>query len=131
MILSGHRHPESEPAIYRRFRRIKGRHGISLVYRIFLRKHVDRFRRKKRQYDRPPAQDPDPASAAMARERNDAVRGAITGMSSKLQMILVLRYIEERSYSEISSMYHVPIGTLRSRMCEALRRLRTLLEKKL
>ena len=98
------------------------------VYTIFLRKNVDHYRKKKRQLPFRRGESADPVDLAVDHERHNALRRAITSLPGMYQMVLIHRYVEDRSYHEIADLHGVPVGTLRSRMCEALKRLRSLVE---
>ena len=71
----------------------------------------------------------DPVNQVLEKERHDAVRQSISKMPEQLQMLIVMRFIEERPYSEIAKMWDVPIGTLRRWVFEALNRIRASLEE--
>lgn len=64
------------------------------------------------------------------RERGLKVQRAILKMSPKLRDVLILRYVEELSYEEISQTLDLSMGTVASRLNRALvdleRRLRSL-----
>lgn len=53
-----------------------------------------------------------------------AIRESIDGLSAQDREILELRLRENLSYAEIADTLHVPIGTVRSRLHAAVRRLR-------
>jgi RNA polymerase sigma-70 factor (ECF subfamily) len=65
---------------------------------------------------REPATDEDP--------RLDAVRSAISGLPDILREAIELRLREGLSYEEIADVLGIPVGTVRSRLHHALRRLR-------
>jgi RNA polymerase sigma-70 factor (ECF subfamily) len=68
-------------------------------------------------------------SAAEASEdrRLPAMREAIAQLPPELRETLELRVTDELSYEEIAGVLGVPIGTVRSRLHNAVRRLRTTL----
>ena len=45
-------------------------------------------------------------------DRREAVRRAIASLDRKYREILVLRYLDDRSYEEISDILKVPVGTV-------------------
>ena len=57
-------------------------------------------------------------------ERDDSLRHALFRLSPKLRAAVVLRYYWDLSYSEIADVLQIPIGTVRSRLNLAHRRLR-------
>jgi RNA polymerase sigma-70 factor, ECF subfamily len=76
-----------------------------------------------------PAGEIAPETAAEAGEdrRLPAMREAIAQLAPELRETLELRLTDELSYEEIASVLGVPIGTVRSRLHNAVRRLRTAL----
>jgi RNA polymerase sigma-70 factor (ECF subfamily) len=68
------------------------------------------------------------ASAEPSEDRRlPAMREAIAQLPPELRETLELRLTDELSYEEIASVLAVPIGTVRSRLHNAVRRLRTAL----
>lgn len=59
--------------------------------------------------------------------RLPAMRAAIGQLSAELQETLELRLTDELSYEEIARVLDIPIGTVRSRLHHAVRRLRAAL----
>lgn len=55
---------------------------------------------------------------------NEAVRHGLRQLSDKLRIVLILRYYHDLSYSEIQEILNVPIGTVKSRIHQALNELR-------
>lgn len=55
------------------------------------------------------------------------MREAIAQLAPELRETLELRLTDELSYEEIASVLGVPVGTVRSRLHNAVRRLRTVL----
>lgn len=56
----------------------------------------------------------------------EALRRAIERLPEAQREVLALRLGDELSYAEIAAILAVPIGTVRSRIHHAVRRLRTL-----
>lgn len=54
----------------------------------------------------------------------------VTRLSNKLQLVVLLRYGEDLSHEEIAARLGLPVGTVKSRLFAALKRLRQLLEKR-
>ncbi len=69
--------------------------------------------------------DGDPEARAMQRELQGVVRGAIDRLPLKLRAVIVLRDMHGMSYEEIAGVVGCPIGTVRSRLYYATRRLAT------
>lgn len=57
-----------------------------------------------------------------------AVRGAIDKLDPKYRDVLVLRYLEDRSYEEISDILQKPPGTVATLLSRAKKKLRNLVE---
>ena len=56
--------------------------------------------------------------------RLDSVRQAVSGLPDTLREAIELRLREELSYEEIAAVLEIPVGTVRSRLHHAVRRLR-------
>lgn len=54
----------------------------------------------------------------------ESIRQAIRALSDKLRAVVVLRYYSELSYSEISDILNIPLGTVKSRLDLAMKSLR-------
>jgi RNA polymerase sigma factor (sigma-70 family) len=65
----------------------------------------------------------DPEAALLRDERAELVRNALTDLLPEHREVLILREMEELSYSEIASMTGVPLGTVTSRLSRARNRL--------
>ena len=65
----------------------------------------------------------------MARERQRRIRAAIDALPEKLQLVFVLGQLQGHKYREIAEMLHIPVGTVKYRMFEAVRRLREELQE--
>jgi RNA polymerase sigma-70 factor (ECF subfamily) len=57
-------------------------------------------------------------------DNEDAVAGAVRGLSEKLRAVVVLRYYWDMSYGEIAETLAIPLGTVKSRLNAALHDLR-------
>jgi RNA polymerase sigma-70 factor (ECF subfamily) len=64
-----------------------------------------------------------PEAVALRNERADAVRAAIMRLPVQTRMALVLREYEGLSYQEIADGLGIPLGTVKSRLNDARRRL--------
>ena len=70
---------------------------------------------------------PEIAAESSEDRRLPAMRDAIAQLPPELRETLELRLTDELSYEEIASVLGIPIGTVRSRLHHAVRRLRTVL----
>lgn len=57
-------------------------------------------------------------------ETADQVLKAMNHLSPKLRAVVALRYYRDLSYAEIATILSIPIGTVKSRLCQALGLLR-------
>jgi RNA polymerase sigma factor (sigma-70 family) len=69
--------------------------------------------------------DPDPEAAIMKREDYRQLNDLLAAMPAEFREVLVLREMEELSYSEIAQITGAPMGTVMSRLARA----RALLKK--
>jgi RNA polymerase sigma-70 factor, ECF subfamily len=67
----------------------------------------------------------DPQEILMARELARAMETAIDGLPEELREIVILREMEDMSYEQIAGIVGCPLGTVKSRLNAARRRLRT------
>jgi RNA polymerase sigma factor (sigma-70 family) len=65
----------------------------------------------------------EPEAVLLREERAELVRNALAGLLPEHREILILREMEELSYSEIASTMGVPLGTVMSRLSRARNRL--------
>lgn len=66
----------------------------------------------------------DPEAALLREERAEFVRNALMNLPPEHREILILREMEELSYSEIANAMGVPLGTVMSRLSRARDRLK-------
>lgn len=59
-------------------------------------------------------------------EKMDAecVRAALEGMDEQYRDVLILKYLEEKSYDEISDILKIPAGTVATRISRGKKKLR-------
>jgi RNA polymerase sigma-70 factor (ECF subfamily) len=79
------------------------------------------------QPEAPPPQAPD--ALLLAREQRREVEQALTGLSTKLREVLVLRYANDCSLEEVAQILELPVGTVKSRLFAGLAKLRQKLEE--
>jgi RNA polymerase sigma-70 factor (ECF subfamily) len=73
------------------------------------------------------APDPEPENAALARASREELGAAIARLSPVHREVLALAFGQELSGQEMAAVLGVPIGTVRSRLRDAKRALRTIL----
>ena len=106
----------------------------SWLYRIAVNRSLDEARRVKRrrgqvstealQESLSSGRDSDlPESAVMGREESEAVMEALEKLSPKLRTVVTLRYFEGLSYEQVAEIISRPVGTVKSRLRRAHRRL--------
>lgn len=74
------------------------------------------------------APGPSPESVALRHEVQAAVREQVRRLPSDYRAVVVLRDIHGLSYSEITEILRVPVGTVKSRLCRGRRMLRLAIE---
>jgi RNA polymerase sigma-70 factor (ECF subfamily) len=98
------------------------------LMRITTNMAIDAVRRRRPQVDIEdlPLEAPEqgPESAAVSSERAGAVRAALMRLPVQSRTILVLREYQSLSYQEIADVLDVPLGTVKSRLSDARRRLK-------
>lgn len=70
------------------------------------------------------ASDKEPEPAVLSSEQAVAVRSALLRLPVQSRTILVLREYENLSYQEMSDVLDIPLGTVKSRLSDARRRLK-------
>jgi len=74
-----------------------------------------------------PADEPGPAAVAESREEVAVIRQAIQRLPDEQRMVFTLRHFEGLAYEEIAEVLQIPLGTVKWRLHEAVRRLETTL----
>ena len=67
---------------------------------------------------------PDPAELVVNAEEGQRVRDALAHLSEAQRIALQLAYYEGRSYREVAEYLQVPLGTVKTRIRDALKRMR-------
>jgi RNA polymerase sigma-70 factor (ECF subfamily) len=97
------------------------------ICRIASNLTIDALRRQKPSVDILEASlaslDDQPERRALETERAAAVRAAILALPEHVRSVLVLREYEGLSYVEIAEALDIPLGTVKSRLNDARRRL--------
>jgi len=117
--------------LFRKIHRFKARaHFASWVYRISVNVSLDHLRRRRRA-PKPGASpalldgpaDPTVLSAPelryAQRDLEGHVRTALTRLSDRLRIVIVLRYLEGLSYADIAEILDCSLGTVKSRLNRA------------
>ncbi len=116
------------------------------LYRIATNLAIDALRRRKRRgheesLDQPlehengeqhrdlPDPDRPPDEQVIAGELQQIVWAAIGKMSPKLRAVLIMYDFEQLTYEEIAQALRVPLGTVKSRLFNARKQLKSLLEQ--
>jgi len=113
----------------------------SWLYRIVVNRSLDEARRQKRRRrhispdavtDDVPSKrsDDSPDSAVLGREADGELAKAVSALSPKLKAVVTLRYFEGLSYEQIAEIINRPVGTVKSRLRRAHRKLGETLEAK-
>ncbi len=116
------------------------------LYAIAIHRAVDTLRRSGRtptlRLDPPPAESEagslvdlltspgaGPLEQLQKEERHGWVRGLVAELAEPLRQVLVLSYYQGLTYVEIGGQLGIPLGTVKSRLHNAIARLRTLAER--
>ncbi|MCF2532355.1 SigE family RNA polymerase sigma factor [Yinghuangia soli] len=111
---------------YLNWDRVHDQDPAAYVRRALVNGHTDWWRRKP-SHERPAAVLPDRASDVDLAEdhaRRDAVLRALRVLTRRERAVIVLRYYEDLSETEISDALRIAPGTVKSTASRALRKLR-------
>ena len=104
-------------------------------FRRIVFKHADRILRRSRfafvelgSAEAQPHAGVSPEACAAARENIARVRAALLGLPEHERVVIVLFYFAHRSHAEICKRLLLPLSTVKKRLHDARRRLRTPLE---
>jgi RNA polymerase sigma-70 factor (ECF subfamily) len=106
----------------------------SWLYRIVVNRSLDEARRVKRRKSHISTEalgdniasanaTEQPERAALGREAEAELGAALVKLSPKLKAVITLRYFEGLSYEEVAEIIERPVGTVKSRLRRAHRRL--------
>ncbi|HXG01888.1 MAG TPA: RNA polymerase sigma factor [Candidatus Binatia bacterium] len=70
------------------------------------------------------APEPDPSESAQSRETAHAILQAVEQLPDELRLTFTLRHYQGLSYADIAEALRLPLGTVKWRIHEAVRRLR-------
>jgi RNA polymerase sigma-70 factor (ECF subfamily) len=104
------------------------------IFTIARNLRIDRLRRERANqftdlddYDAP-SDDPGQDEALRRLQEDGAVARALAQIPSEQRELLLLSYVEDLPQSEIAARLQIPLGTVKSRMRLAYRRLKKMLE---
>jgi RNA polymerase sigma-70 factor (ECF subfamily) len=103
--------------------------AITWIYRIAYHLSIDALRRTQRQLDFEeitealPDGGREPLEWAVLRSQRALLQEALAQLSAPHRAVVLLAVIEERCQQEIAEMTGVPVGTVKSRLHYALRKL--------
>jgi RNA polymerase sigma-70 factor (ECF subfamily) len=124
---------------YRALRRFRGGSFKSWLMRIVTNTCYDELRQRKRRpttsldtlrpVDAAPlaSQSENPESHALRSELNRAIQDCINRLPADQRIVAVLADVEEYSYQEIAQIAGIALGTVKSRLSRARKRLRACL----
>lgn len=104
--------------------------------RIAVNHAIDRYRRGRRRLasetplddedhgERIAAEEPSPERRAMDREAGERISAALRGLPDRQRAVFVLRLYQEMSLEEIAEALDMSLGTVKSSLHRALRRMR-------
>jgi len=85
------------------------------LFRILGRIHVDNLRRRREFADA----DPDPPPGYDNTETDLFVQEVLGRLSQPHRAVLILHEVVGLSYEELAKLFHIPLGTVRSRLAHA------------
>jgi RNA polymerase sigma-70 factor, ECF subfamily len=119
--------------VYRSIGRFRGNSALGTwIYRIAMN-HCLEYRRKKRldvvPYDEEiqlqcTNWESDPVAVAQKQELSEQVEAAINSLSPMHREVVVLHELQGLTYQEVAATLNVPVGTVKSRLSNAFKRLR-------
>jgi RNA polymerase sigma-70 factor (ECF subfamily) len=104
------------------------------VFTIARNLRIDRLRREVPWQELPEgrlaeaAEEPLPDEAVAEKERQQRVQAALAALPAEQKEVVALAYLEGLSHSEIAERLGMPLGTIKSRMRTAYRKIRQTLE---
>jgi RNA polymerase sigma-70 factor (ECF subfamily) len=120
-------------AIYRSIGKFRGSSSLGTwIYRVAMN-HCLEFRRKRRLEVVPYDEElsvvssnwrHDPEVAAQKQQLSQQVEAAINSLSPLHRDVIVLHELQGLTYQEVAATLNVPVGTVKSRLSNAFRRLR-------
>ena len=93
----------------------------TIVYRLALKERIRLNRTNPPGTAEPASADPSPLEDAIASERQREVARALLALPLHHREVLVLRFHGDLSYEEIADITGVPLGTVKSRIFQAVK----------
>jgi RNA polymerase sigma-70 factor, ECF subfamily len=104
--------------------------AVTWIYRIAYNLSIDSIRRNRHMADfeevteELPGTDGEPFSLALMQSQRAMLVDALGLLSAPHRAVVMLSVVEERSHQEIADMLDIPVGTVKSRLHYALRKLK-------
>lgn len=73
----------------------------------------------------------DPQQQAIQREQREIVRDCVNRLPEKSRMVILLYYTEGFTEKEIAEIMEIPVGTVKSRLYHARKKLQSMLKKRI
>ncbi|MFH2056345.1 MAG: RNA polymerase sigma factor [bacterium] len=102
----------------------------TIAYRLAVKESQRTQRNVALTDDQAGAERPDPLERMLRAERDRQVAEVIRELSAEQRQVLVLRLYGEHSYEEIAQTLQVPLGTVKSRMFNAVKSCREALRRR-
>jgi RNA polymerase sigma-70 factor (ECF subfamily) len=119
--------------VWRNAARFEGRSSIkSWMFTIARNKSIDRNRKGRRLHytdSIPESEDEgvDPAEAMEASQDQDLIRSCVKKLSDSHRSVIHLVFFQNLSYQEVSDIEGIPVGTVKTRVLHAKKKLAHLL----
>jgi RNA polymerase sigma-70 factor (ECF subfamily) len=122
-------------AAWRAAERFEGRSSVKTwLFGIGRRQAYNSLRRRNlalmddTALDQTPSDEPEPEMATLQNADRQALTAAIEQLRPVHREVLLLAFVHDLSYAEMAELLDVPLGTIRSRLSNARRLLRAILE---
>ncbi len=118
--------------VHRSLHRYEPRGNLPAYFHRILVNQFRMARRQLRRQEREPAEpvlaaEPQlPSDVVLANERRRELHAALSKLSEKLRLVVVLRFGADLSYDEIAQALDLPLGTVKRRLFDGLDALRKL-----
>ena len=96
------------------------------LYRVATNQCYKLFRRNKTIELKEDFPDNCKSDALLDKQRELKIRTMLTKLSNNHRAVVVMRFFNDMSYQEIADVLCIPLGTVKSRMHEALKQLKAL-----